>query len=192
VAQSPPRAQLLINQPVPMPVNEEFQVRVSASGTDTASCFIILATPDWNQNHPRGLGPLPYFVARCSATITGAPYAWSALSALTFEQGLRGGTYAVAGAQLQGTNVLAFRLVFPHMPNYKGRFLRPGYLASQAVGDQMYDPNGMGPGYFGIAGKFATFEPLQIEIWASSSSSIACAVLLWLIRVSEDQNAAYP
>lgn len=173
--------------PIPVPMNEEFQVQTSnnlGAATEIENVVIQLTTTDWSANLPQGRTP---FLIRASFTVTPTLNAWSGPQALTFAQSLRGGTYAVVGAVCQGSNSVAFRLVFPRYRVQHGRKLRPGSLIQTAVGDvvsNQVDPWAMA---WGEWGRFHTFEPLQCEVFGTAAVGTTYQLFLWLVFMGEDQ-----
>lgn len=170
----------------PVPLREEFQFQVTnnlGTGTEQAYGFVWLVTTDWNRNLPAGQMPI---MVRCTAGYTPPALAWSGPQNLTFEQSLRGGVYAVVGAEVLSSGTQAFRLIFPRYRLYQGRKLRPGWLCQQAVGDELWPLSFIGPQYFGEWGRFHSEEPLMIETLQTASSAITPDIRLWLQFVGED------
>lgn len=183
--QSPPRVDTRFEEPPLVPVNEEFQFQVSnnlGAATEQAWGFILLATRDWTRNLPKGQLPI---LVRATASPTAIAVSWSGGTAITFDQSLRGGVYAVVGAEVQGANALAFRIIFPRYKLYNGRKLRPGWLCQNAIGDLIYPLGEKGPFWLGEWGRFHTFEPPQIEIAATAGGAISCEIRLWLMYLGE-------
>src|SRR5262249_47570798 len=109
-------------------------------------------------------------------------------AALTFSQSLRGGAYAVCGCVVQGTNAVAYRLVFPRYHLYHSRKLRPGGLVQTAIGDVLnlqLEPWVVG---MGDMGRFHTFEPVQFELFGTVAGAITYQIFLWLVYLGEDPN----
>lgn len=185
---SPPRIMSLMDSPIPLPKNEEIQMLGSGTVSVQMNGFLWLGDPGWSRNIPRGIGPLPFFVARATATIAGVANVWSAVAALTFEKSLRGGSYALVGANVQGTNLLAFRFNFPKQVLYNNRPLKPGSLATTAIGDQPANWTDYGERSFGEWGRFNTFELPSIEGFANATGNISVEVRMFLVRLSEQQN----
>jgi hypothetical protein len=111
------------------------------------------------------------------------PFRWSPL-ALSFEQTLPSGTYAVIGFEHTGPSAVAARLVFP------GSAFRPGTVAMTSKGartfDRVYD------GSLGTYGIFRTAAPPAIEVLASSSDLITSHEgFLRVIRVGDLHDERY-
>lgn len=189
VTLSPPRVDTRFDYAPFVPLNEEFQFQVSnnlGASTEQAFGFVVLGTNDWNGNIPKGQLPI---VVRATVTFNPGSLVWSGPQVLTFEQSLRGGVYAVCGAEVQATNVIAFRLIFPRYKLYNGRKLRPGWLAQNAIGDLIYPLSADGPFWLGEWGRFHTFEPVQIEAIMTTGASTAFEVRLWLVFLGENLSA---
>lgn len=169
-----------------IPQNEEFQVQVSnnlGAATEIENVVLTLITDDWSANVPPGRLIIPI---RASFTVTPTLNAWSGPQILTFSQSLRGGVYAVVGGTVQGTNAIAWRIIFPRFRLYHGRKLRPGSLIQTAVGDvvgNQFDPWIM---QYGEWGRFHTFEPPTIEVFGTVAGSITYQAFLWCVYLGED------
>lgn len=170
---------------LPIPVNEEIAFQVSnnlGAATEQAWGLIWLATSDWSANIPRGKSPI---CMRATATIVPASLTWSGGTALTFEQSPRGGVYAVVGAECQGTNLIAFRLLFPRFKLYNGRMLRPGSLCINALGDVNLSRGLIDQYWLGEWGRFHTFEPPSIEVIMTTGASTPCEIRLFCEYLGE-------
>lgn len=188
---SPPRLDMWFKYPVPLPMNEEVQAVVDATGVDTFTFFAQIAPPEWMQPVPQGMPPVPIFEMRFTCTPTFTTGNWSTLVNMSFEQSLRGGTYAVCGLQLQGTRLLAGRIVFPQNKYVSGRRLRPGVIANALIGDEPAAFGQAGPLVYGEFGRFSTAELPQLEATGLGSSTAAVEGRMHLVRLSESINVRY-
>lgn len=190
---SPPRMSFWFPHPFPMPLNEEIQAEITQGAVaDQVEVFLWLASQGWPAKLPVGLPPLPFFDVAFTFAPTGVLNQWSLPVPIVLAQNLRGGTYAVVGLELFGTNLLAGRIVFPQAYIYKGRRMRPGVLASAVLGDLPAAYGKEGPFVYGQFGQFTTAELPLIEVAASAAGAIANAVGRFrLCRVSEDININY-
>ena len=183
---SNPQWDLYLAYPPELPQNEEFQVQLSnnlGAATEQENVILQLAPDDWNQNIPKGE---LLFVQRATFTLTPTINVWSGGQVLTFSQSLRGGVYAVVGGVVQGTDAVAWRIIFPRNKMYHGRRLRPGGLIQNAIGvviNNQIDPWVMG---LGVLGYFHTFELPTIEVLGATAAAITYQVYLWLVRLGED------
>lgn len=171
--------------PPAIPQMEEFQMQASNTGAGTLqeNGAIIIGTDDWSQNLPRGRLPIQ---VRASFTVTPTANAWSGPQTITLSQSLRGGVYAVVGAQLQGDDSVWFRLIFPRYKLYHGRKLRPGWIIQNAVANiANYNlPNW--PFTLGEWGRFHTFELPTCEVFGTAADSTTYQLFLWLVYLGED------
>jgi hypothetical protein len=184
---SPPLVHWFDKAPVPIPMMEEYSVLDTASGSETDTYFMWFATPDWTRNVPRGPTGLIYS-AQFTATITGVAAAWAPLGLITFTQALRGGVWAVIGCECQGTNLLAFRLVFPRYKLYNGIRLRPGFLATNALGDKLEPRVQIDPYWGGEWGRFHTFEQPSLEIYKTAATSTTITGYMHLVYLGADDS----
>ena len=166
---SNPRVADWRDYPVDLPQDEEIAIEESndlAMGNEDRTVFLWIAPRvAWNRNLPRGEQRL---MVRVTASVARTADSWSALGALTFAENLRGGWYSVVHAYCQSANLRAFRLVFPRMPLIGGRKMRPGSLATNAVGN-LEEP--FMPGFFGEWGRFHTFEPPQLQVYGDAAGA---------------------
>jgi hypothetical protein len=171
--------------PPPIPMMEEFQVQMSNTGAGGAieNAAVLIGTTDWNQNLPTGRMCIQI---RASFTVTHTLNGWSGPQSITLSQSLRGGVYAVVGAQLQADDAVWFRLIFPRYRLYHGRKLRPGFLVQNAVGQPIGLPLDNWPFTFGEWGRFHTFELPQCETFGTAADSTTCQLFLWLVYLGED------
>lgn len=165
-----------------LPQNEELTVKNTSTALETDNVFLWVATRDWSANLPPGKLIIP---VRFTAAPTIVAAAWSAQAAITFEQSLRGGTYAIVGGTLQGANILAWRINFPKYKLYGGRKLRPGFLANNAIGDKPEHRSEINPYHLGEWGRFFTFEQPSIEVFGTAAATPACEGRLWLVFLGE-------
>ena len=107
---SPPQICWLRQQMPSIPTNEEVTIKATDTASEQLTVFLWIVTNDWTANLPSGKLMIPIRVTASPTLVTNG---WSALNALTFEQSLRGGTYAVCGAQFVGSGLLLVRIIFP-------------------------------------------------------------------------------
>lgn len=177
-----------LHYPPEIPQNEEFQVQLSnnlGAATEQENVVLQLIPDTWSQNLERGDYAFP---VRATFTVTPTLNAWSGGQALTFSQSLRGGTYAVLGCVVQGTNAVAYRIIFPRNKLYLGRRLRPGGLTQNALGDAVSNMPGAQPMSWGTLGYFASNELPTIEVFGTLAGAITYQVFLWLAHLSDDIN----
>lgn len=179
--------------------NEELQLQVSnnlGAATEQAAVFLWIAPRGkWDQNLPQPMQDaldVPIIEIRSFFTTPSiTANTWSGLGAITLEQGLRSGTYALVGVMGQGTGIEAGRMVFPRGPIFMNRRMRPGFLMSQTMGDIPLQFTPYGPFAFGEYGRFNTFELPQIEWWSTAGGAIAVELRLYLVRLTDSMDVKY-
>jgi len=188
---SNPQWDLWVARPPTIPLEEEFQVQLSNNaGAPEIENVVLNIGPDtdWSQNLPQPSPDYPLVLCvRTSFTVTPTLNAWSGGQILTFSQSLRGGVYSVIGGVVQGTNAVAWRMIFPRNRMYHGRRLRPGGLIQNAVGDivsTQLDPWVLG---WGELGRFHTFELPNIEVFGTLAGAITYQAFLWLIYLGQSR-----
>lgn len=157
--------------PLQFPLNEEIAFEESndlAMGNERENLFIWIAPPGWTRNVPQGR---PISCLRFTASVAGVANAWSSLGGLTFSDTVRGGIYNVVGCEIFDAGTLAFRLLFPKAQMYAGRPLRPGTLCREAIGNVPFGMAFPGPWVWGSWGRFHTFEPPQLEVYANATGA---------------------
>lgn len=177
-----PDVQDLRDYPMPLPMNEEVALEVTnnlAMGNEQTYGFLWVAPPAWNKNLPRGLQQLNI---RATGAVAAVAQSWSSAGALTFADNLRGGWYAIVGAQCFDALTLALRFIFPKAPMYQGRKLRPGILCQQSFAEKPWRAQSLGYGEFG---RFHSFEPPQIEIYASNTAASVQEIRLDIVYLGE-------
>ena len=182
-----------VASPPKIPLNEEFQFQTSnnlGAATEIENAVLQLVPDNWTKNLPQN-GRLTIPI-RASFTVTPTLNAWSGGQQLTFSQSLRGGVYSVIGGALQGSNAVAWRVIFPRMIPYFGRQLRPGNLCQASVGD--VSPLQLDPYMtaYGEWGRFHTFEPPTVEVFGTNAASTTYQLFLWLIYLGESLNFLDP
>lgn len=169
--------------PIELPQFEEFVIEGSNSlgcGTENSTWFGWIAPPQWNRTIPRGIQRL---TVAATGAVAGVAQSWSGLGNLTFTENLRGGVYALVGAQCFDAGTLALRFVFSRPYMYQGRKLRPGIICQEAIAN---NPLLLQMGGLGEFGRFHTFEPPQIEIFANATGASAQVIRLDLVYLGDN------
>jgi len=166
---SPPESILHPLNPIPLDKNEglRFVHRNTASGAVVEYGLVWLSD---GQDQPV-TGQV--YTVRATAAITLSAGKW-VNGALTFENELVVGKYAVVGMRARGTNLVAARL------NFVGYANRPGVAAINAIGDQDHDIT-----RFGRMGTFGVFDSLvQPTVECLGVTDSAQTFILDLLKLS--------
>ena len=149
------------------------------AATEVSTVFSFIRPAGEIFTQPRGVQSL---TVAATYTITSTIAAWNGPGNLTFAEQLKRGWYAIVGAQNIDDNVLAFRIILNRAPMNRGRKMRPGWLALNAVGNvgQRDFRNGLGEW-----GRFHTFEPPQIEIFAIAAAAQTGLLQLDLVYLGD-------
>ena len=115
----------------------------------------------------------PSFTIRATSSFTATDGAWTN-GAITFDQVLPAGRYAVIGLRVIGTNLVFGRLIFP------GGQYRPGTVCSDSVSES--DGNLVRQGNCGLLGEFDSVAQPQIEIFSNGANSEQ-TVFMDIIRI---------
>lgn len=136
------------------------EISVESTHTDAAPQiqFALL-------NFRFGMQPVPtgrQYRLRFTATITGVVGSWAS-GAITLDQNVPAGNYAIVGLDVFGTNLIAARLIFT------GGGWRPGVLARNAVGsvvDRFFTS-----GRLGTLGVFQNTAIPQLEVYVEAANT---------------------
>jgi len=180
--ESPPRIWDLSTRPLPLRVTEELDIFVTQNSSGSETEYVAV---QWCDGPPTPLGvgtnpsamvgnpvlPGRFFTVHSSTSTTVTAGAWTAV-ALSFDQNLPAGTYALVGARAYSATGLFFRL-FPSM----GPVWRPGGICVQAYDsmdafNQRYlAPYGTAPSGWGVWLTFYQNVPPQIEFFCTSADT---------------------
>lgn len=161
--------------PIPIPLNEELQLKLAGGAGG--------AEPDYGIIWLRASGPgavdyvvptptltNPRFFALFTATLVLTAGVWSPFGGITFTNPLRGGAYQCNGAFLVCAHAVAYRINFVKSPMYAGRKLYPGGLVENAYGNQILR---FGDAWLGGQGRFNNFELPQMAVLGSTTETSA-------------------
>lgn len=188
VGGAPTLADRWINNPYQIPNYEEIQAQISKTSAVAEQAWVLasLLTPEHVRNVDAGV---PFVLEGTTASFTPSANVWSGGQAITLNANPRGGVYAVVGASLQQVaDTLAFRLIFPRMGSYAGRYLRPGWIAKNAVGDFEDVITQVDRFHLGTWGYFHTFELPLVEVFATTSAAMTPIIRLWVQYLGGDLN----
>ncbi len=154
--------------PIKLPVKESLVWEGSNNLgllTEVSTVFSFIRPLGEVFTQPRGLQSL---TVAATYTLTTTIGAWTGPGNLTFAEQLKGGWYSVVGVQGIEANILAMRLIFNRPFFHKGRKLRPGWLGTNALGNVSQRDFAKGLGEWG---RFHTFEPPQIDVFAIDAAA---------------------
>lgn len=164
-----PRIYDLRNYPLTLPQDEEIAIEESnnlgAATEETTVHLWVCPSGTFKRTIPQGQARL---LVRATGALARVAAAWATGGVLTFAENLLGGWYAVVGANCQSANLRAFRIVFPRWNVVAGRKLRPGGLATNAVGDLDYRGMNFLSGQWGV---FHSFEPPTLDVWGDAAGA---------------------
>lgn len=149
---------------------EELAFVASRGGAGTSDAAGVVFITDRMVAAPTG----PIITIHGTAACVPTKGLWGQ-GAITLDQTLPSGRYAVVGLDVYGTNTQLARLIFP------GQVFRPGCITQQAIGQF----NGMQFRYgrFGLYGYFDSFAQPQVEVFGSGTATTQ-DVFLDLVKVS--------
>lgn len=186
---SPVAVQDLRSMPLDLPQNEEMAWEESGNlgaGNERENGFFWLKPKGATYNWPSYLYEI---WARFTFTITVNANNWSGLNVLTASDNLKGGWYAVVGAQCVGSSDLAFRLFFPRSPYAAGpggtRQYRPGGICQNAFSGVPWEPQNGALGGLGTWGYFHSFELPQAEVFALAAGATSLELRLRLLYLGD-------
>ncbi len=155
---SPPLAALFPGSPIPLDASEQMQAYAAEDAAGAAQSTVILFLSEG------AIAPVSgeIFTVRVTNASTLVGYAWTN-GALTFDQVLPVGRYAIVGARFESAGLLAFRLVF------QGSTPRPGGIGCDAASD--LTPDGQRYGGWGVWGEFDHNVPPTVDFLSLSADT---------------------
>ncbi len=169
---SPPSFDWMQPSKLTIPAIDEiaFEISNGGAGGVRATGIVWAGLPGFTLNVPAG----DTFKLRATGVITAVANTWTP-GAITFDQTLPQGNYAVIGMEIVGANLQAARLVF------QGIGPRPGCLARTAVSQKNWLET-FARGSLGVWGTFPNTAQPNIEILAAAAN-VAQTVFLDVIRI---------
>lgn len=149
---SPRKIYLFDDSPLKLDPGEALDANLTNTASDRET---ILA---WLSNGPSKLDTRPYFTLRVTSATTLVVGQWTNC-AITFDQTLPSGKYAIVGARFRSTNIIAFRFVFV------GGSYRPGAVGYAATTSLDYDK--FRGGNLGVWGEFRHNAPPTVDVLAN-------------------------
>lgn len=175
VPPSNPNIMDLRHMPIPLPMNEEQAIQISAGAGGAEPSYALMFLK------PGGAGAMQYPIpapsltmprvfAAVTATIVLTAGVWSPFVPITFTNPLKGGAYQLNGAWWRVANALAYKHNFVKAPLYQGRKLFPGSLVENAVNNV---PLRFGSQWMGPHGRFNNFELPQVSVLGTTTTGSA-------------------
>ncbi len=160
----------LTQMPLKLNAIDELSFLISNNlGAATEPEIAAVWIDDGNTAHTQG----EVFTLRATTAATFTSQVWSS-GAMTFEQVLPAGRYAIVGAHAGGANGFVGRFIFP------GQTWRPGFVVTNALGQ--YAGREFRRGYLGDFGQFDSVAQPLIEMFPSGALATP-DIFLDLIRV---------
>ncbi len=150
---------------------EEVSMQVNVGGTANALATAIMF---WGQ----GITPAPagdVFALHGTSTTAAVSLSWTQI-AVTWDQTIPAGTYAVIGSQHQSTNALAHRFIFRDLQ----QVLRPGFASINALAN-ISEPSYYFGGW-GVLGTFNTYTYPNIEVFVNGTDN-SHDVVMNIVRI---------
>lgn len=166
---SPPVTGLFNGSAIQLDVDEQLQAHMAEDAAGASAVTILVWLSD------AGLAPIDgeIFTVRVTNATTLVANTWTN-GALTFDQVLPVGKYAIVGARFESAGLVAFRFLF------QGQTARPGGLGCDAAAD--LEMKGQRGGGWGSWGEFNSTNPPTVD-FLSISADTSQVGLLDLIKV---------
>jgi hypothetical protein len=166
---NPPVADIFPASPIQLDIDEQLQAHMSedAAGASAATILVFLAD--------KAIEPVggEIFTIRVTNATTLVVNTWTN-GALTFDQVLPVGRYAIVGARFESAGLQAFRFLF------QGSTPRPGGIGCDAAAD--LEVRGQRFGGWGVWGEFQSTNPPTVD-FLSVSADTSQVGLLDLIKI---------
>ena len=166
---TPPVVNLFPYTPIQLDVDEQLQAHMAEDAAGASVGVILVWLADGAISPAEG----EIFQVRVTNASTLVAYTWTN-GALTFDQVLPVGRYAIVGARFESAGLLAFRFLF------QGSTPRPGGIGCDAASDLSFQ--GQRRGGWGSWGEFQSTTPPTVD-FLSLSADTAQTGTLDLIRV---------
>jgi len=153
---SPRKILLYDDSPIKLDPGEALDALLTNTASDRETILVWLG-PGVSKVDTR-----PFFTLRVTCATTLVAGAWTN-AAVTFDQTLPAGKYAIIGARFRSTNLIAFRFVFV------GGTYRPGAVGYAATTSLDYDK--FRAGNLGVWGEFRHNAPPTIDFFANAADT---------------------
>jgi len=161
---SPPVAVMFPGSPIALDASEQLQAHAAEDSAGAAQSTVVVFLSDGAISPVDG----EIFSVRVTNASTLVAYTWIN-GAITFDQVLPVGKYAVVGARFEGAGLIAFRFVF------QGSTPRPGGIGCDAAAD--LDLPGQRLGGWGVWGEFDHNVPPTVDFLSLSADTSQVGVL---------------
>jgi hypothetical protein len=146
--------------PLQLVTNEGLSVYSDIGPTGGGDAYVVTFLSD----SPLAKASGNFRTIRATASIQAAVDAWVS-GAITFDQTLPVGQYDIVGMRVEGTGLVAARLIFIGLPSG----IRPGVLCQDAAGQKgQYQ---FRHGYAGVFGSFPETNPPSLEVLGGTASA---------------------
>jgi hypothetical protein len=142
--------------PYALPPREEIAVQATISTNVGANAFLWLSL----QKIPIPQSRVQW--VRLTSSTAAVSLAWTQLT-YTLDQALPVGWWCMVGSEVQSTNAIAHRWIFP------GSYYRPGFLSRTAEGNRSYDWNYYGT--LGEMGRFLNDNPPLLQVYVNGTDA---------------------
>lgn len=155
---SPVPIDLFVNSPIQLDIDEQMQAYMSEDAAGASAGTILVWLAD------KAIEPVEgeIFTVRVSNASTLVANTWTN-GALTFDQVLPVGRYAIVGARFESAGLQAFRFLF------QGSTPRPGGVGCDAPAD--LEPKGQRFGGWGVWGEFQSTNPPTVDFLSVSADT---------------------
>lgn len=156
----PDRPHIIDRRMNPFKLNavEEISIQTTYSSTTSTASYFVMLVGTGQQGVPAG----DIYSLHGTATTAAVANAWTQL-AITWDQTIPAGTYAVVGSNHVSASAVAHRFIF------KDAILRPGFLSLQSIAD-MTAPDYYTGGW-GLLGQFNTYTYPAIEVLCETTDA---------------------
>jgi hypothetical protein len=144
--------------PLMLRAMEDLRVDITNGAAETDAVVVAVSKP----GNPLNVNMRDIRYIRFTASVTAVAANWSTVGAISFQDVLEGGRYAVYGAHVMGANIIAARFLFTNQT------YRPGVIAVNAAGQKERD---LFYGGMGLYGYFDTYQFPQIETLESAAGA---------------------
>lgn len=155
---SPVPIDLFVNSPIQLDIDEQMQAYMAEDAAGASAGTILVWLAD------KAIEPVEgeIFTVRVTNASTLVANTWTN-GALTFDQVLPVGRYAIVGARFESAGLQAFRFLF------QGSTPRPGGVGCDAPAD--LEPKGQRFGGWGVWGEFQSTNPPTVDFLSVSADT---------------------